>query len=280
VDVAVDDVEPAGGLAVGLAAGRLPGLDRSQEALPQRKIGAALERVEHRVGDLGADDGVGGHDHVAVDAMTRPRPVPRAGSRHTQAGDVETAKLPALDVLVARGDLVENARRRIAVAQEIQTEMTETRIGAGLRDDGAVIGGHVDAARADRHLAGRDRDPEHAAALAPPDQREGHRSAQTPAEEVSDLERAGHALRDRLRQRHERVDLAGILAVDDVYAGLAQPFSVRPTLVAERVPPAESPATAMRAVSAPRSRPFSRSQRYAAKQSSTAAGNLFSGASR
>src|SRR5881227_1337269 len=32
-------------------------------------------------------------------------------------------------------------------------------------------------------------------------------SAQTPAQELRDLERARHALRDRFRQRHERVDL-------------------------------------------------------------------------
>src|SRR4029453_13974700 len=37
-------------------------------------------------------------------------------------------------------------------------------------------GGHVDAPRADRHLAGRDRDAEHAGALAAADQRERHAS--------------------------------------------------------------------------------------------------------
>src|SRR5258706_16407797 len=47
-------------------------------------------------------------------------------------------------------------------------------------------------------------------------------SAQAPAQELGDLERAGHTLRNRLRQRHERVDLAGIFAIDDVHAGLAQ----------------------------------------------------------
>src|SRR5262249_26976749 len=60
-------------------------------------------------------------------------------------------------------------------------------------------------------------------------------SSQAPAQVVRDLERAGHALWDRLGQRHERVDLAGILAVDDVHAGLAQPVAVGAALVAKRV---------------------------------------------
>src|SRR5437588_10714400 len=55
-------------------------------------------------------------------------------------------------------------------------------------------------------------------------------SAQTPAQELRDLERARHALRDRLRQRHERVDLAGVLAVAHLHAGLAPSVHVSPAL--------------------------------------------------
>ena len=88
-----------------------------------------------------------------------------------EAGHVQTAELPALDVLIAGGDLREHARRRMAGAQETQSEMAEARVRAGLRDDRADAGRHVNAARADRHLAGGDGDAEHAGALAPADER-------------------------------------------------------------------------------------------------------------
>src|SRR5438132_2886999 len=62
-------------------------------------------------------------------------------------------------------------------------------------------------------------------------------STQTLTQVLGDLERARHALGDRLGQGHERVDLPGILAVDDVHAGLAKPIAVGPTLVAKRIKP-------------------------------------------
>src|SRR5262249_42579365 len=122
----------------------------------------------------GPDDRVGGHDHVAIHPVSRPRPVPGPRARDTQAGHVETAELTPLDELVARRDLVEHTGRRVAGAQQIETEEPQTRVGAGLRDDRADARRHVNAARAHRHLAGRDRDAEHAGALAPADEREGH----------------------------------------------------------------------------------------------------------
>src|SRR5437016_5984006 len=53
--------------------------------------------------------------------------------------------------------------------------MTRPGPVAGARTAGAESRAHVNAPRADRHLAGRDRDPEHAGALAAADEREGHR---------------------------------------------------------------------------------------------------------
>src|SRR5207244_11986719 len=105
VGPAVDHVESAGRLAVGLPSGRLARLERSQQPLPQREIGTAPERVEHRVGDFLADYGIGGDDHVAIDAMTRPRPVAGARAAGAEAAHVEPADLPALDEPVARRDL-------------------------------------------------------------------------------------------------------------------------------------------------------------------------------
>jgi hypothetical protein len=172
VRLTVHDEEPAGDFAVRLAAGRLPRLERPQQPLPEREVGASLEGGEHRVGDLGTHDRVRRHHHVAVDAMARPRLVPGARSRGREPAHVQTSELPALDELVIRRDLFEDQRRRAAGAQQIQTEMTQTRIGAGLGDDGAHTGGDVDAPRADGHLAGRDRDAEHAGTLAPADEGE------------------------------------------------------------------------------------------------------------
>src|SRR5881398_1401410 len=62
-------------------------------------------------------------------------------------------------------------------------------------------------------------------------------STQTLTQVLGDLERARHALRNGLGQRHERVDLTGILAVDHVHAGIAQAIAVGPTLVAKRIKP-------------------------------------------
>src|SRR4029450_11744548 len=78
----------------------------------------------------------------------------------------------ALHELIARRDLLQGTRRRVAGAHQIQPEMTEARIGAGLGDDGARPWSDVDAARADGHLARGDGDAEHSGALAPADQRE------------------------------------------------------------------------------------------------------------
>src|SRR5262245_38792100 len=64
----------------------------------------------------------------------------------------------------------------MAGTQGVQAELTEPRVGAGLRDDRSDTRSHVDAARAHCHLAGRDRDAEHARALAAADEREGHAS--------------------------------------------------------------------------------------------------------
>src|SRR5207249_11791132 len=49
---------------------------------------------------------------------------------------------------------------------------------------------------------------------------------------VRDLPRALEALRNRLRERDERVDLARVLAIDDGDAGRAQSLGVRVALVA------------------------------------------------
>src|SRR5262249_20025900 len=104
--------------------------------------------------------------------MAGPRPVSGAGARGGETARVQASELPALDELIARRDLVEHARRRVARAQEVETEVTQPRVGARLRDDRAHPGRHVNAARADRHLVGRDRDAEHAGALTPADERE------------------------------------------------------------------------------------------------------------
>src|SRR5205807_8211671 len=77
----------------------------------------------------------------------------------------------ALPILIAGGDLLQHARRRVARPQEIEAEVTEPRIGAGLGDDRPHAGRHVDAAGADGHLAGRDGDAEHAGALAAADRK-------------------------------------------------------------------------------------------------------------
>jgi hypothetical protein len=50
--------------------------------------------------------------------------------------------------------------------------MAQTRVGAGLGHDRTDPGRHVDAARADGHLARGDGDAEHPGALAAADQRE------------------------------------------------------------------------------------------------------------
>src|SRR5262249_46776836 len=172
VRLAVHDEEPAGCLAVRLTSGRLARLERPQQPLPQRKVAALPKGLEHRVGDLRADDGVRRDDDVPVGAMSGPRPVARARSCRREPCCVETSELAPLDELVAGRDLVQHARRRVAGAQQIETEMTEARIGARLRDDGSDPGRHVNAAGADGHLARRNRDAEHAGALAAADQRE------------------------------------------------------------------------------------------------------------
>src|SRR3989442_4424580 len=64
------------------------------------------------------------------------------------------------------------------------------------------------------------------------------RSPEPPSQVVGDLQRGGHALRDGLGQRHERVDLPGVLAAYDVHARRPQPVAVRASLVPERVAPA------------------------------------------
>ncbi|HZF04849.1 MAG TPA: hypothetical protein VE932_11025 [Patescibacteria group bacterium] len=78
--------------------------------------------------------------------MARPRLVAGARARGGETAHVQTSEL------------------------EIQTEVTEARIGAGLGDDGAHPRRDVDASPADGHLAGRDGDPEHAGTLAPADE--------------------------------------------------------------------------------------------------------------
>src|SRR5262249_3099968 len=60
-------------------------------------------------------------------------------------------------------------------------------------------------------------------------------SGQSLAQVVRDLERARHALGDRLGQRDEGVDLARVFTVDDLHAGVAQPIAVRPRLLAQRI---------------------------------------------
>src|SRR5262245_35589201 len=172
VRLAVDDVEAAGDLAVGLAARRLARLERSEQTLPECEIGAPLEDVEHGVGDVLADDGVGRDHHVAVGAMAGPRLVLAARSRGGEPGHVEASELAALHELIARRDLLQGTRRRVAGAHQIQAQIAQTRTGAGLGDDRADPRCHVDAARADRHLAGGDGDAEHSGALASADERE------------------------------------------------------------------------------------------------------------
>src|SRR5207244_13633788 len=63
-------------------------------------------------------------------------------------------------------------------------------------------------------------------------------STQTLTQVLGDLERARHALRNGLGQRHERVDLTGILAVEHVHAGLAQAIAGGATPAAKRIKPA------------------------------------------
>src|SRR5437879_2868326 len=121
--------------------------------------------------------------------MTRPRLVLGARAGGGETGDIQTAELPALDELVARRDLLQHAGRRVPRAEEIQAEMTEARIGAGLGDDGAHPGSDVDAPRPDRHLAGRDRDAEHPGTLTSPDERERR---ELDADRCSDPTVAGH----------------------------------------------------------------------------------------
>src|SRR5262249_11746238 len=60
----------------------------------------------------------------------------------------------------------------IAGPHQVQAEKAEPRIRAGLADHRADAAGHVDAARAHRHLAGGDGDPQHARTSAAADQRE------------------------------------------------------------------------------------------------------------
>ena len=172
VRLTVDDVEAARDFAVRLAAGGLAGLEREQEPLPQRKLRTLLERGEHRVRDARTGHHVGRDDHVPLDAMAGPRLVVASGARRGEARHVQAPELPALDELVARRDLLQHARRRVPGAQQIQAEMAEPRVGAGLGHDGAHPRGHVNAAGANRHLAGGDGDAEHAGALAPADERE------------------------------------------------------------------------------------------------------------
>src|SRR5262249_22323670 len=139
---------------------------------PLRAIGATAPttegrlpsetRGEHRVSDLRPDDRVRRDDDVAVDAMAGPRSVAGAGAGGGKPGRVETPELAPLDELIAGRDLLQHARRGIAGAQEIESEMTEARVGARLGDDGANPWRHVNAPRADGHLVGRNRDAEHA----------------------------------------------------------------------------------------------------------------------
>src|SRR5207244_12172360 len=116
---------PAADFAVRLAARRLPRLEGQQEPLPQRTVSARLERVEHPAGHLLARDRVGRDDDVPVDAMTGPRLVVGAGAGGGEAAHVQSTKLPSLDMLVTRSDLLEHARRRVPGTQEIQPEMHE-----------------------------------------------------------------------------------------------------------------------------------------------------------
>src|SRR5512145_129819 len=60
-------------------------------------------------------------------------------------------------------------------------------------------------------------------------------SAELPAQVLRDLQRAAQTLRDRLGQRHERVDLSRILPIDHVHAGRAETIRVVTALVAERI---------------------------------------------
>src|SRR5262249_54149408 len=69
-------------------------------------------------------------------------------------------------------DLVQHAWRRVPGGQQVQAQVPQPWVGGGLRDDRADARPHVDAARADGHLAGRDGDAEHAGPLAAADQRE------------------------------------------------------------------------------------------------------------
>ena len=61
------------------------------------------------------------------------------------------------------------------------------------------------------------------------------RTRQTLAQVVGDLDGAGEALGDRLGQRDERVDLARVLAMDDVDAWPRAALGVRAALVAEGI---------------------------------------------
>jgi hypothetical protein len=173
VELAVHHVESAREFAAWLAAGSLARFDGGQKPLPQRALGILAERLEHRVRDLLAHDGVRRHHHVGRDAVAGPRLVPGARARRAEAGDVETTQLSPLDVLIAGRDLVQDTRRGIPGTQQVQSQPTEPGIRARLGDDGADARLDVDASRAHGHLARRDRDPEHAGALAPADQGEG-----------------------------------------------------------------------------------------------------------
>src|SRR5262245_31897718 len=59
--------------------------------------------------------------------------------------------------------------------------------------------------------------------------------AETPLQVIADLFRTRQALRDHLRQRNERVDLSGVLAIDHVDSGSTELVGVGRSLVAERI---------------------------------------------
>src|SRR2546430_16766646 len=58
---------------------------------------------------------------------------------------------------------------------------------------------------------------------------------QTLTQVLGDLERARHALRNDFGQRHELVDLTGILALDLVQTDIAQAIVVSPTPISKRI---------------------------------------------
>src|SRR5688500_2297897 len=170
--LAVDDVQTAGDLTVRLTAGALARFERLQQALPQRQLARLRERLEHRLGDAGPDDGVGRGDDVVCHVVSAPRSIAGPRARGGASGLIERAELTALGKPVRGRELLDHPGRGEPLPEQMEAEMTEARIARRLRDDRAHAGRDVDAARADGHLARRDRDAEHAGALAAADDRE------------------------------------------------------------------------------------------------------------